>query len=200
MKMIEPGEIFSFVTRSGLAKLGHFDDRNIESGPAPVPRLPAGRTGFAKCLWAKAGLGRSWLDLRLRRSRRCFQGDLNRLSSLREANGVKWCRISEDICCLDDLEMNTNESRTQLEGSHLYIWVWRNPRLLSDDQSVLFECSSGHSPAEVQYCGSKKIIYSRVTVNCILPTSGLTEYLAATWLTLQTQIVKSLNCLQWLAL
>ena len=49
---------------------------------------------------------------------------------------------------------------------------------------------------EVQYCGSKKIIYSRVTVKCILPTSGLTEYLAATWLALQTQIVKSLNCLQ----
>ena len=71
---------------------------------------------------SQAGLGRSWLDFRLRRSQRCFQGDLNRLSSLNEPNGVKWCRMSEDICCLDDLKMNTNESRTRLEGIHLYIW------------------------------------------------------------------------------
>ena len=36
MKMIEPGEIFSFVTRSALPRLGHFDDRNIEIDPARV--------------------------------------------------------------------------------------------------------------------------------------------------------------------
>ena len=147
---------------------------------------------------SQAGLGRSWLDFRLRRSQRCFQGDLNRLSSLNEPNGVKWCRMSEDICCLDDLKMNTNESRTRLEGIHLYIWSgtsWTGLGLLESSKSLHFVLSS---PGSTLWFYNKS---SRVTrIKCIFPTSGLTEYLAATWLTLQTQIVKSLNCLQWLAL